>query len=247
MGVIVYNGKSSQDYSILVEHPPGYEYPEKDLIVTHVPGRNGDIVYDNDSYKNVDREYEVAVPIFRDRFEDGINKISEWLHSATGYARLEDSYEPEYFRLATYKESNIFECLFRQAGRAKIKFNCKPQRFLKIGQEPIFINVGTYRDELDFPIHNPTNFKALPLIRLKLESASRFSINGHLIEILEPYTSSEIVIDSTVQDCYSKSKNVNDIIKMEQFPYFQPGVNRITAEAGTHISYLEIIPNWWTL
>lgn len=30
MGVIIYNGISSEEFAIQVEHPPGYETPEKD-------------------------------------------------------------------------------------------------------------------------------------------------------------------------------------------------------------------------
>ena len=41
MGVIIYNGVSSEEFAIQVEHPPGYETPEKDYEVTHIPGRNG--------------------------------------------------------------------------------------------------------------------------------------------------------------------------------------------------------------
>ena len=41
MGVIIYNGVSSEEFSIQVEHPPGYETPEKDYEVTHIPGEMG--------------------------------------------------------------------------------------------------------------------------------------------------------------------------------------------------------------
>lgn len=31
MGVIIYNGVSSEEFAIQVEHPPGYETPEKTM------------------------------------------------------------------------------------------------------------------------------------------------------------------------------------------------------------------------
>ena len=36
MGVIIYNGVSSEEFAIQVEHPPGYETPEKDYEITHI-------------------------------------------------------------------------------------------------------------------------------------------------------------------------------------------------------------------
>lgn len=29
MGIIIFNGVSSADFNILIEHPPGYEMPKK--------------------------------------------------------------------------------------------------------------------------------------------------------------------------------------------------------------------------
>lgn len=62
MGVIVFNGVSSADYGIVVEHFPDTSMPQRDYGKTHVTGRNGDIVtYAYNSYGNVERNYDVAV------------------------------------------------------------------------------------------------------------------------------------------------------------------------------------------
>ena len=124
MGVIWFDGVSSQELSILVEHPPSYEYPKKDLEIVHVPGRNGDVVLDKGSWQNVDRSYEIAAVGPEETFAAISARISKWLHSPAGYARLEDTYEPEYFRMAFYQESNTIKNLLTCAGRVTIKFNC---------------------------------------------------------------------------------------------------------------------------
>jgi len=236
MGIIVYNGKSSKDYSILVEHPPGYEYPEKDLEITHVPGRNGDVIYDSGSYKNIKRTYEIAVPAIKERYEVMANKVSEWLHSANTYARLEDSYEPEYYRMAYYKETNTISCLLRGAGRATVLFMCKPQRFLKSGEQIIsFNNSGT--------ILNPTGFNSKPIITLTTTGTTTLYVNGTTIQITEACT--DLIINSDIQDCYAGTENKNSIVKMENFPTLKPGENEISFTTG--INKVDIIPNWWTL
>ena len=61
MGIIIFNGVSSEDLHILVQHPPEYGFPEKDSESTHVPGRNGDIVVDSGTWQNVDRTYDLAI------------------------------------------------------------------------------------------------------------------------------------------------------------------------------------------
>lgn len=137
MGEIVFNGISSKEYDIQVEHPPGYQIPERDCDVIHVPGRNGDIVIDKGSYKNVERSYQIAVGSLDKDFIDLVNPISEWLHSGVGYCRLEDSYEPEYYRLAMFNENVEIDNIEFHGGRTTITFDCKPQRFFKSGDESI--------------------------------------------------------------------------------------------------------------
>lgn len=236
MGLIVYNGKSSKEYSILVEHPPGYEYPEKDLVITHVPGRNGDVIYDTGSYQNVDRKYDVAVAAEKDSYEVVANKLSEWLHSARTYARLEDSYEPEYYRMAIYKESNALDCIYRGGGRTTVLFNCKPQRFLKSGEVPVKFDERGY-------LFNPTGFASKPIIKFTATEPTSLYINGRTIQIKE--ACSDLVIDCDIQNCYSGTQYKNSIVKMEAFPTLKSGENEISFLSG--ISNLEITPNWWTL
>ena len=56
MGIVIFNGISSKDLHIQVQTEPDYDFPEKDYNVTHVPGRNGDIVIDQGSWQNVSRK-----------------------------------------------------------------------------------------------------------------------------------------------------------------------------------------------
>ncbi len=135
MGIVIFDGRSSKNYGIQVEHPPGYQTPARDYEMVHIPGRNGDLLIDNGSYQNVSREYEIAVGSEDGDFTEMANRIAEWLYSTSGYARLEDSYEPGYYRMAACQEGITVENLEQHAGRAKVVFNCKPQRFLKSGEE----------------------------------------------------------------------------------------------------------------
>lgn len=234
MGVIIFNNKSSADCRIQVAHPPGYAYPERDYTITHIPGRNGDIIQDNGCYKNVERTYEVSFDVPNEDFATYANAVSAWLHSTTGYARLEDSYEPNYYRMATYQESNIFENLYNQAGTATIVFECKPQRFLKTGD-----NIITIQNSLT--IMNPTGFEAYPLFKVTGTSGV-LTVNGNSITFSS--IDDFVMLDCELQDAYKESINKNSTIS-GTFPVLKTGSNTISWTGD--ISSVTMKPRWWTI
>ena len=234
MGVIIFNNKSSADCRIQVAHPPGYAYPERDYTITHIPGRNGDIIQDNGCYKNVERTYEVSFDAPNEDFATYANAVSAWLHSTTGYARLEDSYEPNYYRMATYQESNIFENLYNQAGTATIVFECKPQRFLKTGD-----NIITIQNSLT--IMNPTGFEAYPLFKVTGTSGV-LTVNGNSITFSS--IDDFVMLDCELQDAYKENINKNSTIS-GTFPVLKTGSNMISWTGD--ISSVTMKPRWWTI
>lgn len=234
MGVIIFNNKSSADCRIQVAHPPGYAYPERDYTITHIPGRNGDIIQDNGCYKNVERTYEVSFDVPNEDFATYANAVSAWLHSTTGYARLEDSYEPNYYRMATYQETNIFENLYNQAGTATIVFECKPQRFLKTGD-----NIITIQNSLT--IMNPTGFEAYPLLKVTGTSGV-LTVNGNSITFSS--IDNFVMLDCELQDAYKENINKNSTIS-GTFPVLKTGSNTISWTGD--ISSVTMKPRWWTI
>lgn len=237
MGVVIFNGVSSQDYGIQVEHPPGYQTPARDYEAVHIPGRNGDLIIDTGSYQNVNRSYELAIGDLRKDFTVMANMLSEWVNSASGYARLEDSYEPEYYRLAVFQNELEIENILQHAGRVTVDFNCKPQRFLKSGEEPV--EFSSYA-----VLWNPTGFSALPRITVYGSGTGKLYVGNYEVEITD--IEDFIVLDSDVQDAYKGNVNCNGKIKLKNgFPRLVPGDNLISWTGGR--MSLEVMPRWWTL
>ena len=241
MGVIIFNGIPSTNYGIHVEKPPVYTTPERDYEVVHIPGRNGDLVIDNGSYQNVTRKYDISVGEIDGNFTNLAAGVSEWLHSTSGYARLEDSYEPDYFRLAYYVADTEMENLFHQAGKMSVEFNCKPARFLKVGERAVsFTAAGSLR--------NPTFQKSFPKIIVIVSGSGSLSIGGQTVTISGLSSSTRMVIDSELQDVYAEGSmtNLNSKVSFSDgFPLLIPGVNTITFTGS--ISLVEVIPRWWIL
>lgn len=237
MGVVIFNGVASLDYGIVVEHPPEYQTPAKDYEVIHIPGRNGDLVIDNGSYQNVERSYQIAIGDPKKDFTEMANRIAEWLNSASGYARLEDSYEPEYYRMAMFQEEVSIENILQHAGRATVHFQCKPQRFLKSGEEAVRVS-----DSL--VLRNPTGFSSLPVITVYGVGSGKLCVGDQEITISD--INGPLVLDSEIQDVYSGSTNRNsDVVLSNGFPKLASGENYIVCNGG--ITYMEVIPRWWTL
>lgn len=237
MGVIWFNGVSSESLGILIEHPPNYEYPKKDLEIVHVPGRNGDVILDKGSWQNVDRSYEIAIAGPESGFAAAAAALSKWLHGPSGYARLEDSYEPDFFRVAFYQENNTITNLLTAAGRATVKFNCKPQRFLKSGEAAVsFEAAGT--------LTNPTAFAALPVVTVSGEGDGAVRVGDRAVRITG--MTGALVLDSVLQDAYRDTENLNSLVALpDGFPRLLPGDNDISFTGG--VTGLSLIPNWWTL
>ena len=241
MGVIIFNGIPSTNYGIHVETPPVYATPERDYEVVHIPGRNGDLVIDKGSYQNVTRKYSISVGEIDGNFTTLAAGVSEWLHSASGYARLEDSYESDYFRLAYYVADVEMENLFHQAGKMLIEFNCKPARFLKAGERAVPFTT-------DGSISNPTFQKSFPKLTVVVSGSGTLTIGDRTITISGLTNSTRMVIDSELQDVYEEGSltNLNSKVSFSDgFPLLSPGVNTITFTGS--ITSVEVIPRWWIL
>lgn len=270
MGVMIFNGRSNVDVGVEVELIPDYVIPERECDVYHVPGRSGDLIIDKGSFKNSPRTYQIsALTPNGQLFSNLANDISEWLCSPSGYVRLEDSYEPDYYRYACFHETNTIASIFGKAGRATINFDCKPQRYLKSGDIPVsFLSSGT--------IVNPTGFVALPIINVWLDSSAQGSVtignsafaiaadsSGSSIDNIQDSNSDyildssnnniqafsvwNITVNSELQDAYSGTINKNSklILNGEEFPTLKPGSNTISFSGG--VTMVEVIPKWWTV
>lgn len=240
MGVIAFNGVSSADVGIEVEKFPSYDIPEKEYDIIHVPGRNGDIVIDTGTYKNVSRIYEVSIATRDIAFHRKMGRVAQWLYSASGYARLEDSYEPDSYRLAIYNKKVSIENLFNEAGKAKLEFNCKPQRFLKSGDIPSIITTSSI-------IYNDTPFDALPIINVVTDDTAGELTVGDVMLSIAANAGTNLTINSELQDVYSGTANKNSYVTLNSgiFPKLVPGNNAISFTGG--IQSVTIYPKWWTI
>lgn len=234
--MISWAGKSSDALGVVVEHYPVRVIPERSITETQIAGRNGALIQYDGNWDNYTQEYEVYISAERTGLVRAARAVAEWLSSPIGYQRLEDSYEPDVFRMAYYEGGQDIESILNRFGRATIEFVCKPQRFLKSGEvAKTFTAGGT--------LTNITQMIALPLITVNGNGEGAVTINDTTVSISEinGYT----VLDCELMDAYKGSENRNPYISAVDFPSLKAGANDISFSGG--VTSLEIIPRWWVI
>lgn len=132
-------GKSSKDFLLYLSGPGVYDSPAADVESTSVPGRNGDIITENARtgrrrYQNVDIKYKA---FFFNGLPAKTAAVKAWLLSPIGYQKLQDTYDPDFFRMAVCKDALAFDVTAQKAAEMGLTFNCKPQRWSVDGQRSI--------------------------------------------------------------------------------------------------------------
>lgn len=235
-GLIVYGGEASTDYGIVVGEAPSFDKPTRRATVFPIQGRNGSIIFQDGSFEDVTRNYQVWLSEdAKMNLAESINAMSSWLYSKTGYQRLEDSFEPDVFRLAYYNGGQDVSNEMMQYGETTLTFTCRPERFLKNAELEQVVTNGD-------KIYNPTRFASKPLIHIEGSGTVTLSISG--VSISATITD-YINIDCDRMDAYRlPSENKNSSIT-GTFPTIKSGTNTIGI-SGT-VSKATITPRYFTI
>lgn len=172
---LIFDGIDSRDFGIYITGAGVYDAPVRSVEMIEIPGRNGAYALDRGRFENIEVTYPAGT--FAETEEDfaqGISDFRNAIASRTGYRRLEDDYNPDEYREAIFKSGLAVAPAQLKAGEFSLTFECKPQRFLKSGEDPVTIQDG---DTLD----NPTLFDASPLLMVWGEGA--INIEGQEISI----------------------------------------------------------------
>ena len=162
MQSIIFGGVNSADYGIYIGGEGVFNAPKREVEMIEIPGRNGAFALDKGRFENITVEY-TAINHEPDlsTFSANLDAFRNALSAQKGYQRLTDTFHPDEYRMATLRDGLEIEPIeYNTASKFKIKFDCKPQRFLMGGEAPITVeNGGT--------ILNPTLFDASPLLEVK--------------------------------------------------------------------------------
>lgn len=170
-----FGGVSTSDYGLVVEGSGDYSAPKRATETINIPGRNGAFQLDKGYYENIEIEYKVVVAdATQADFNDTIEAFRNAIVSQIGYQRLEDTYHPGEYRMAAYDGGLNEAPTFHGNGAIfKVKFDCKPQRWLTSGETAVTVTSGD-------TLTNPTLFESSPL--LEATGYGVIGFNGYEID-----------------------------------------------------------------
>ena len=228
---LTYDGKSLRDYGVYVNGTYTFSAPQRNITKVVIPGRNGTLTIDNKRFENIEVTYEAF--IIRE-FVENIEGLRNYLSTAAGYRRLEETYHPDEFRMARFVSGlSVTATPLMREGNFTLKFDCMPQRFLKSGEIPVeFTAAGS--------IFNPTLQQAKPLLRVW--GNGTVGIGSATLTIAD--TTNYTDIDCESMDAYYGATNRNGNIS-GTFPVLEPGANGVAL--GGSITKVQITPRWWIL
>lgn len=236
---VIYNGRPLTDFGLYVSGHGTFNSPERDVTKVEVPGKSGDLIFDNGRFKNVTITYRDSFILQDDlneiAFMKKMRELASFIKSSPGYHRLEDTYHPDEFRLAICTTSIDPEVYNLVAGVFDLEFDCKPQRYLKSGEALLEFTANGQ-------ILNPTTQTSKPLIRVY--GYGTLGIGEETITI-GSHSQSYIDIDCDMMNCYCGAVNCNSYITLASgdFPVLVPGPNGIAFSGN--ITKVVITPRWW--
>ena len=236
MSYFIFNGKKSTDFKIGVEQCRAYYAAAREVERQTVPGRAGELLRETGTYLNGTQSYEIYFNGKASGMTAAAAQIVQWLTSGRGYARLEDSYEPDVYRMACFAGPVEATNWMNRFGRATLEFDCMPQRWLKSGETPVSVTSGQHLQNDWQP--------ALPLIRLTGTGDGVLTVGGSTITITG--MDGSLTIDSESQNAYDGTTNKNGSISVSGgFPVLGTGETVVAFSGG--ITAVEITPRWWRL
>lgn len=199
-----------------------------------IPGRNGNLVFETGSYEN--RVGSASCFCLQKDVEMAIGPVGRFLMSKKGYRRLETSDDPNHYWMARVENSPQIAMRLRTLAPFEISFDCKPQRFIKSGENAVmFASNGS--------ISNQYGQIALPLITLYGQGEGMLTIGDCVVEVKE--LDKVLFLDSDTQNAYNNNGNQNMNINAPTFPTLTDGDTQIAFSGG--IERVEIVPRWWEL
>lgn len=240
MGVIQhdfrYDGVDASAYGLVVYGGNVDEIAAKSIEAIEIPGRNGVLHLDNGRWMERTQTYMVYIPTLESISYSGrLAWVRTTYGQRKGYLRLEDTFNPDEYSLATFTDAVAPESMaFRTMGIITLTFQCRPERFLKTGDVKL-TNPGT--------VVNPTGMPAKPLIRVYGTGAGTLLVGDQIIYIdsINEY----VDLDSDLMDAFKGHTNCNGNIRLDKFPVFEAGSTGVSVTGG--LTSVEVTPRWWRL
>lgn len=228
------DGVSAKSVGIQLQNPIVFSEPVPIYEKEHIPGRNGDLIFETGCYEN--RDGLASCFVMQKDVIKSLNATNKFLLSKNGYRKLETSDDPDHFWMARVKNGAQIEQRLRILAPFEIEFDCKPQRFVKSGNYP--------KEVLKYEIFcNFFGFTAKPLFSIYGEGEGKLIVGNTVIPV--NIVDNVLHIDSETQNAYNNAGYQNMNIDAPEFPVFPYGETVVKFTGG--IERVVVYPRWWEL
>ena len=242
MNYFTFNGHSSTEFGIRIQKKNTYSSSKRDITLTAIPGRNGDLVTSNKRFQNAIVSYSCYVPAKSvEELSDKITAIKNWLYrDVDAYHDLSDSYDPKFVRKAVFNNKLDISDEVSKIGTFTVQFSAKPQRYDSDGLVSTLYERAT-------GLVNPYSLAAKPYIKINGSGDGRLIIQNSAGNKIWSFSSIDeyLVIDSEEMNCYKGTVLENSKVSGDGFPEFVEGLNTISFDGD--IESIEIKPRWVSL
>ena len=240
-----YDGQDSREYKVYFLGKKQWKRPERDVTITHIPGRSGDIIFDNGCYKNFDDTIKLRLFAskitgnYENDFYEASRRVKDWLKVDSQYHRLIESYNPDYYRQIRIKSITIKQA-DKDIADITLVINCKPYMRRISGDNVITLLESSQN------IVNPDSESSEPYMKITpTNGTTDFSISVNNVTYAFYQADGYVEIDSETMNVYKGTTNKNSDYAATGFPILKSGVNQI-AFVG-NINKIELVPRWRTL
>lgn len=235
MGNIIFDGYNFEDYGVVVSGSGTWNMPERLTQKDNVYGRHGALITDAGMFDNVEIPYPAWIARdFAEKYEAFSRMMA--LHTDK-YYRLEDSYHPDYYRQAKVVPGIIPNTgTLNRSGEFTVSFDCKPQKWLRSGEEVLEI---AERIEL----FNMTGYEAKPLI--VIPSGATVTItneDGNEASLATADFGLETTYDADIEESIVGRSYVNEYVTQVGTISLKPGRNIVTCTAP-----IKLIPRFFVI
>ena len=218
------NGIPASEVGVVVEHRPPRPIPRRRTLSWEVPGRSGRLVRQLNERENVSLPYDLAVVRQPGRsLSDTVDAAVAWLQP-DGWVELYDDSDPDVFYLAQYLGGQDLAAVLQAARRARVSFDCLPQRWLRSGAVPAVYTAAAQ-------IHNPTPNVALPRLTLAGSGAGTVTVGERTLTVSN---CSGLTIDCDTRLITGPTGTVTG-----EFLQLDPGTNALSFSGGVTSVTLE--------
>ena len=245
---LIFDDKNTMDFGVYLYSSSTLNAPRRDAEGEVVVGKNGEIIRDNGRLENVLISY---TGLIREELRSNITALRGFMLSRVGYCRLQDTFNPDEFRMAKFEEG--FEVTHdRTFNMAKFPmvFSCRPERWLLEGEQDVSISSS------NTILLNPTYFDAKPFFTVTGNGRIIVSNEDATYTMVLAGTSGQYFIDCENMDCYGVSNgeyvNLNSKITLSDtlgdYPHFPVlAGNKESIILAMGFTSVSMKARWWTV